>query len=1116
MMLDDVSPLERIKLSGQVAAQVAAAATATGMDRVRIAGSIAGLLAKLGEGAPQSFVAFEPQRDGSLIVKGDIEALTAAIKAIGGKPKAVAGGVRLTAGEARLREYIPVRIDRLASGAQLEYHESGSVSVRGDFRGSYMGAAAKLADLELYFTQDHGPVEFERVFGKPAPAEGAALHDEGVREVVERKADNQAREDAARLEYAKKTGDWHALTDEEKAALKAESDALTAEWEAKTQAEWETTIGQGQARGNERYQAYLDTLEDIPAIGRIMVQAGYMGWIMQRLAEYKATGVEPMPYTNGAARDAWQRQASAFVREWADQHLSRRVMAQRAGNSLDARLREDSGDAADEYAAKAVGFSSFHLYAESRKDKLPLQAFQVARARYKIVEHLDAKSRSNKLELEGLPLHGANSEGPAALSQLRNERVVVFNSRAQSNPFSLVAGMTLHDFVQGHGAVAVEHPPADDVGSIAGSFNQAAAGRAPAGGTIGMNGEFYKGGSFLPNTTLPKQGKAPGGTGAATGVLIEPGLRAGAPAPGYKSIFAGYREFLSIGADGKASVYERPDAAVAAYVNEDVVAGRAFLRAAADAYNAGMRWYKPGEIEVSDEHRAEPEAATFEIIEHITGKGKVLRGIVRTDLSHADAKAIDEYTFRKDGGYFIREKHLPAMGVPATPAPTADPVDPERQAELDAEREQLRLQADADRLADQQARERKKLDQQVAKLRSVAASTLEKAESALSADRQTNTARRADMAANTIGRAEAERAMGKTLGNLADAIERGQATHLAGVTSKVQVQTLQGVLRVAMYEAEKGLSYGEQLARKGRPPEMSDVRLTDLPRISMRYDYSSAVNALNDKKPKGYQSLLRELRTQDSSDINPELFARLQTALEAAGKLDALNWYSVEQASKRARLTRMGITSRDQLQAALGEYLEFREGARVEDPIAKAERAIIGQKVGIDFFPTPKALGQRMATLARIGEGDRVLEPSAGNGNLADAAKAAGAQVDVIEISSQLRDILEAKGHAVVAHDFMTYEPADKYDAIIANPPFSGRKDAEHIMRMFTMLKSGGSLVAIAGEGVFIGSDAKAVAFRDWLDNHGAEVEPLGQGTFKDANLLATTGANARLIVMRK
>ncbi len=44
-------------------------------------------------------------------------------------------------------------------------------------------------------------------------------------------------------------------------------------------------------------------------------------------------------------------------------------------------------------------------------------------------------------------------------------------------------------------------------------------------------------------------------------------------------------------------------------------------------------------------------------------------------MTHAQTNGIDEYTFLKDGAYFIRERHLAKMGVlPAVePAPVADP-----------------------------------------------------------------------------------------------------------------------------------------------------------------------------------------------------------------------------------------------------------------------------------------------------------------------------------------------------------------------------------------------------------------------------------------------------------
>lgn len=54
-----------------------------------------------------------------------------------------------------------------------------------------------------------------------------------------------------------------------------------------------------------------------------------------------------------------------------------------------------------------------------------------------------------------------------------------------------------------------------------------------------------------------------------------------------------------------------------------------------------------------------------DIISHTTQAGKVIRGVVRTDMNADQAKAIDPYTFRKNGGWFIREAHLsklPAVG----------------------------------------------------------------------------------------------------------------------------------------------------------------------------------------------------------------------------------------------------------------------------------------------------------------------------------------------------------------------------------------------------------------------------------------------------------------------
>lgn len=57
-----------------------------------------------------------------------------------------------------------------------------------------------------------------------------------------------------------------------------------------------------------------------------------------------------------------------------------------------------------------------------------------------------------------------------------------------------------------------------------------------------------------------------------------------------------------------------------------------------------------------------------EIVEHITKKGKRLRGVIRTDLTKEQAQSIDPYTFRKkneagETGWFIRERHLEELNA---------------------------------------------------------------------------------------------------------------------------------------------------------------------------------------------------------------------------------------------------------------------------------------------------------------------------------------------------------------------------------------------------------------------------------------------------------------------
>lgn len=64
------------------------------------------------------------------------------------------------------------------------------------------------------------------------------------------------------------------------------------------------------------------------------------------------------------------------------------------------------------------------------------------------------------------------------------------------------------------------------------------------------------------------------------------------------------------------------------------------------------------EIGMPDRKPSSKPEPKEEIVEHTTGKGKVLRGMIRKDLTKAEAQEIDPYTFPKNGGFFIRAKYL--------------------------------------------------------------------------------------------------------------------------------------------------------------------------------------------------------------------------------------------------------------------------------------------------------------------------------------------------------------------------------------------------------------------------------------------------------------------------
>lgn len=170
---------------------------------------------------------------------------------------------------------------------------------------------------------------------------------------------------------------------------------------------------------------------------------------------------------------------------------------------------------------------------------------------------------------------------------------------------------------------------------------------------------------------------------------------------------------------------------------------------------------------------------------------------------------------------------------------------------------------------------------------------------------------------------------------------------------------------------------------------------------------------------------------------------------------------------------------------------------------------------GVDYFPTPEPLGYKMMEWANMGEGDTVLEPSAGHGAIARYAPK-GNQMVAIEPSQSLFTKLQLKagglGRKFQNTIFENYDISNKHDVVVMNPPFgtAGATAIAHLGKAFKHLEEGGRVVALIPRG---STDKK---FDKWIDGEKtavlrAEVE-LPDIVFKQAG----TSVVCRVVVVDK
>jgi len=387
------------------------------------------------------------------------------------------------------------------------------------------------------------------------------------------------------------------------------------------------------------------------------------------------------------------------------------------------------------------------------------------------------------------------------------------------------------------------------------------------------------------------------------------------------------------------------------------------------------------------------------------------------------------------------------------------------------------------------------------------------------------------MAAGVRGRAYVDIAFAGTMRSLATDLASGTATYLDGIKTKTQLGTLINVLRCAkrsrndLLLKEKGeLGVWDRHRAvedlDNRPMNLEDADFAEYP---YPHIYKRNLEEVIQKAlyRKGVMQRARKMQKhiamegdfiQFKEEYEIKQFAEFCTRCKDVG-ID-VQWIE-SSLDDYKRLHAANIHTLPELRMALRELVPHLQTRQEDDPVLKAEQALIGKKLD-GFFPTPKPIISQMLELADIQPGDHILEPSAGKGDILDMLRLHHPEnkITAVEQNGTLFDVLEAKGHAVVRGDFLEHQ--GEYNIVIMNPPFEQGADIEHVRHAFNLLAPNGKLIAIMSEGPFFRSDTQATDFRNWLDEVAGESEQLPEDAFNNAEAFRKTGVRTRIVTITK
>jgi len=161
-------------------------------------------------------------------------------------------------------------------------------------------------------------------------------------------------------------------------------------------------------------------------------------------------------------------------------------------------------------------------------------------------------------------------------------------------------------------------------------------------------------------------------------------------------------------------------------------------------------------------------------------------------------------------------------------------------------------------------------------------------------------------------------------------------------------------------------------------------------------------------------------------------------------------------------------------------------------------------KKEFQFFATPEELANELVghipALA-----NEILEPSAGRGSIVEAINNRCPEKQVYYCELMELNQKQFKGDAIfLADDFFTLNTDEKYDCIVANPPFSKNQDIDHFYKMYEVCKIGGRIISIMSKHWQFSSNKKETEFREFLHLNNAQIIDIESGAFKESGTMTS------------